>query len=77
MSAMRSAFLVVVLAGGAAGCASMHESSAAYVPPPSHSTATVQQDDEYIARVEQQARIRGAGVTWINPPIKHRRPAPR
>ncbi|GAB1595367.1 hypothetical protein PAGU2638_10460 [Lysobacter sp. PAGU 2638] len=74
---MRSAFLVVFLAGTATGCASMHDSSAAYVPAPSHSVATVQQDDEYIARVEQQARIHGAGVTWINPPIKHRHPTPR
>jgi hypothetical protein len=55
-----------------AGCASMRDDTTSYVQPAS-SRATVQEDTDYMQRVEQQARIRGIGVTWINPPLKHLR----
>jgi hypothetical protein len=57
-----------------AGCASMRDDTASYVAPAA-SHQTVQTDTAYIQRVEQQARIRGIGVTWINPPIKRTRVA--
>ena len=55
-----------------AGCASMRDDGTAYVAPaPSASSQqTVQTDDAYMQKVEQQARIRGIDVTWINPPTK-------
>ncbi|TZF91042.1 hypothetical protein [Cognatilysobacter lacus] len=59
-----------------AGCAGMHDRST-YVAPVKVSHATVEQDTAYIARVEEQARIRGIGVTWINPPTRHKAVAPR
>ena len=57
-----------------AGCASMGDEQMAYAPA-ARNGATVQEDTAYMQRVEQQARIRGIGVTWVNPPIKRTRVA--
>lgn len=59
----------------AAGCATT-EPRSAYAPAPASSPRTVEQDGEYMARVEQIALRRGIGVTWVNPPIK-RKAAPK
>jgi uncharacterized lipoprotein YmbA len=55
-----------------AGCASMGDDKTTYVAPAptAASQQTVQTDAAYMQRVEQQARLRGIDVTWINPPTK-------
>lgn len=62
-----------------AGCASMGEDRTTYVAPApaAGSQQTVQTDTAYMARVEQQARIRGIDVQWINPPSRRTRVATR
>ena len=53
------------------GCASMRDdNTTTYVVPPASSQATVQDDTAYMQKVEQQARMRGIDVRWINPPTK-------
>ena len=71
---MANARIILVLAIPLllAGCASMRDEGN---PSPTASRTTVEQDSAYIQRVEQQARIRGIGVTWVNPPIKRTRTA--
>jgi hypothetical protein len=32
----------------------------------------IEQDHAYMQQVEQVARRRGIGVTWVNPPMKRR-----
>lgn len=71
-TAVRAAFL----AAGAlvlAGCATT--GSTASVQPaaaPSVAGDQFEQDSSYVQRVEQIARRRGIGVTWVNPPVKRR-----
>ena len=49
------------------------DTTSSFTPAASHQT--VQTDTAYMQRVEQQARIRGIGVTWVNPPSRRTRPA--
>ena len=62
--------VLVVCCGLAAGCATTSESALALRAPTLQSARTVEQDTAYMERVEQQARIRGIGVTWVNPPSR-------
>ncbi|GAB6195178.1 hypothetical protein [Lysobacter xanthus] len=64
--------LVLATAVLATGCASMRDPSVATASAPANRDT----DDAsalYIQRVEQQARSRGIGVTWVNPPHKRTR----
>lgn len=71
----RSIVLVVATVVLAAGCASTGDTRMSQAAPPARaSTASIEQDTAYIDRVERQARARGIGLTWINPPVKRRTP---
>ncbi|HSR66246.1 MAG TPA: hypothetical protein VLM17_11670 [Xanthomonadaceae bacterium] len=63
---------VVVLAG----CASTPEtaSSAPNEPTLVAKQPTVHDDYQYMARVEEAARIRGIALQWVNPPQKRELP---
>lgn len=71
----RSASLcaVVALAVLLTGCATTSDSTAyAPAPAPADGQRVIEQDHAYMQRVEQVARRRGIGVTWVNPPMKRR-----
>lgn len=59
---------------GLAGCASSGGTASSYTAPAATSNQQAQtrmdNDAEYMARVEAIARNRGIGVQWINPPRK-------
>jgi ABC-type sugar transport system substrate-binding protein len=71
----RSASLcaLAALAVLATGCATTSESTA-HAPAPASAPGTrmIEQDHAYMQQVEQVARRRGIGVTWVNPPMKRR-----
>lgn len=58
-------------------CATTQEPTATIASPARGTATTIQQDADYMARVEHQARIRGVGVTWVNPPVKRTTTASR
>lgn len=69
----RLALVAIALSAVAlTGCATTAESTAAAPPPADTGAQTVTQDHAYMQQVEQIARRRGIGVTWINPPIKRK-----
>lgn len=43
---------------------------------PAARAGTVEEDTQYMARIERQARARGVDVTWINPPLRRRASTP-
>jgi uncharacterized lipoprotein YajG len=55
-----------------AGCASMGDDRTTYVAPvpTAASQQTVQTDTAFMQKVEQQARMRGIDVQWVNPPTR-------
>lgn len=56
-----------------AGCATSGPSaSVAPAAAPAASGDRIEQDSAYVQRVEQIAKRRGIGVTWVNPPVKRR-----
>lgn len=55
------------------GCATTSASTAyAPAPAPAAGQRVIEQDHAYMQQVEQVARRRGIGVTWVNPPMKRR-----
>ncbi len=69
---MNASLRVVVLSLSVAAlgaCASMDERSTS-VAESSKQVASIEQDQAYIARVEQIARRRGVYLQWVNPPTK-------
>lgn len=66
---MHRSYIAVVLALTTlgAGCATNGRARLASPPAAAGSSTTVQ-DERYIARVEQHARVRGIDLKWINPP---------
>lgn len=71
-TAVRAA-LVAASALILAGCAtSGSTASVAPAAAPQASGDRIEQDSAYVQRVEQIAKRRGIGVTWVNPPVKRR-----
>lgn len=58
-----------------AACATTSET--AYQPAAAESHATIDNDYQYMARVEQVARRRNIDVQWVNPPVKRIKPEER
>jgi membrane-bound lytic murein transglycosylase B len=66
-------FTLAALASLAAGCATSPSSApVAHAQQAAPSGVLVVQDQAYVQRVEQIAKRRGIGVTWVNPPTKRR-----
>lgn len=55
-----------------AGCATSGSTASTAAAPAGVGGQVVVQDAAYMERVEQIARQRGIGVTWVNPPVKRR-----
>lgn len=73
MSRPASICAVLALATLAAGCATTPDSTARVGAAPSASSErSIEQDRAYMYQVEQIARRRGIGVTWVNPPMKRK-----
>lgn len=72
-SSAPSAVLVAAFVLNLAGCAtSGSTASVAPAAAPVASGDRIEQDSAYVQRVEQIAKRRGIGVTWVNPPVKRR-----
>lgn len=54
-----------------AGCSSMHDKSAMATDPTASKVVGLQENVEYMNRVEKLARDRGIRLTWVNPPQRH------
>lgn len=61
---MKTLALALVAVATLGGCASMDERSSSKAP------SNLDVDSEYVARVDEIARSRGIGVTWVNVPTK-------
>lgn len=68
-ASLRSAVLLLPVLGLGA-CAGMQERSSAAFVPPQRAPSIMDDDELYIARVEQIARRRGIEVVWVNLPRK-------
>ena len=70
-ASLRTAFLSLSVLGVAA-CASMREKSNMTFAPPQRAPSNLDNDEAYIARVEQIARRRGIDVVWVHLPRRQR-----
>lgn len=52
-------------------CSSMEDKSAMATDPTAAKVVGLQEDLQYMNRVEKLARDRGIALTWVNPPQKH------
>ena len=75
----RTTPLILVAAALALGslgaCSTTGDKSAANVD--SSKVIGMQDDAQYVAKVERVARARGIMLTWVNPPKKHPQPEPQ
>jgi hypothetical protein len=55
---------------GLSACAGMHERSDSSYVPPQRAPSIMDDDQEYVARVEAIARRRGIDVVWVQVPRK-------
>lgn len=55
---------------GLSACAGMHERSDSSYVPPQRTPSVLDDDAEYVARVEAIARRRGIDVVWVHVPRK-------
>ena len=65
-------FSLMVLCGG---CATTGEPTAVAPAASQGDASRIDRDAQYMARVEHEARKRGIGVTWVNPPTRRAAPA--
>ena len=63
---LAASMLTVVLTA----CTATQEKTSYVEPASVTNTVTILPDEEYIARVERIARIRGAEVSWVHLPTK-------
>ena len=61
--------------GSLGACSTMGDKSAS-ANADSAKVVAMQDDAQYVNRVERIARQRGIMLTWVNPPKKHPQPAP-
>lgn len=71
MNALLRTAVLSLSVSGLAACAGMQARSDAAFVPPQRAPSIMDNDEAYIARVEQIARRRGIEVVWINLPRKH------
>jgi len=69
-ASVRMAVLSVAVLGGLSACATTDESMGYNAPAKDYQQTRLDNDDEYMARVEAYARRRGIDLTWVNPPRK-------
>lgn len=66
---LRTALLLLTVTGLSA-CAGTSERSGSNYVPPQRSPSIIDDDDEYVARVEAIARRRGIDLVWVHVPRK-------
>lgn len=70
MNALSRTAVLSLTALGLSACAGMHERSDSSYVPPQRTPAAIDDDAEYVARVEAIARRRGIDIVWVHVPQK-------
>lgn len=70
MNVMLRTALLALTAMGLSACAGTTERSGSNYVPPQRSPSIIEDDEEYVARVEAIARRRGIDLVWVHVPRK-------